>query len=465
MLIGTTLFKQYQILEQIGSGGFGNTYRAIDTAFLTKPDRAIKHLCPNNTDPESIRIAKKLFETEAKVLESLGEHPQIPRFFAHFEENSEFFLAQEYIEGHNLTQEFQSQKRWSEAETIQFLQELLEILAFVHQNNTIHRDLKPANIMRRHQDGKLVLIDFGAVKEIIRGDSEARTVAIGTPVYSPREQLEGLPGKYSDVYAVGILGIQALTGLSSAQLPEYLNNVEQIWNNLNIEVNSQLKDFLERMVRDDYKQRFPDASEALKAITPTKIESEIESKIEPLKQKESHNKTLLSLLLGTIVIAGVGFFIFKFFSQPNYQQLETYLQNQQWQEANVETDKIMLKIAGENNALDAEDLAKFPCQNLRKIDKLWQDNSNQKFGFTPQKEAYLATGNEFERYTQSTYEAFGEQVQWRTFGVWSLYGDLQFTNLAPSGHLPTPGKVSSDSNDLRIREREMLLSRFDDCGL
>jgi eukaryotic-like serine/threonine-protein kinase len=462
MLIGTTLFRQYQVLEQIGSGGFGNTYRAIDTASPTKQYRAIKHLCPKNTDPESIRIAKKLFETEAKVLEHLGEHPQIPRLFAYFEEDGEFFLAQEYIEGDNLTQEFQSQKKWSEAETIEFLQELLEILAFVHQNNTIHRDIKPANIMRRHQDGKLVLIDFGAVKEIIRGDSEARTVAIGTPVYSPLEQLRGFPDKYSDVYSVGILGIQALTGLSSAQLPEYLNNLEQIWNNLNIEVNSQLKDFLERMVRDDCKQRFPDANEALKALIPP---TEIAPDIEPPKPKESHHKILLSLLLGTISIASIGFLGFKFFSQPNYQPLETYLQNQQWQEANAETDKIILKIAGENNALDAEDLAKFPCQDLRKIDKLWQDNSNGKFGFTPQKEAYLATKNEFGRYTESTYKAFGDRVKWRTFGVWSLYGDLQFNNLAPSGHLPTPGKVSSDSNDLRDREREMLLSRFNDCGL
>jgi eukaryotic-like serine/threonine-protein kinase len=101
MVIGTTLFKQYQIVEQIGSGGFGSTYRAIDTAFPTKPYRVIKHLCPKHTDPESLRIAEKLFETEAKVLENLGEYSQIPRFFAYFEQDGEFFIVQEYIEGHN----------------------------------------------------------------------------------------------------------------------------------------------------------------------------------------------------------------------------------------------------------------------------------------------------------------------------------------------------------------------------
>jgi eukaryotic-like serine/threonine-protein kinase len=243
---------------------------------------------------------------------------------------------------------------------------------------------------------------------------------------------------------------------------ESLNNLEKMWNDLNIKVSSHLKSFLECAISYHYQERFADANEALKELIPI---TELEPQPLPQPQTISRHITPLLILLGTISIASMVIFSFKIFSQPNYQQLETYLQNKQWQEADAETDKLILKIAGENNALDAEDLAKFPCKSLQKIDELWQDNSNQKFGFTPQQEAYLATGNEFARYTESTYEAFGERVKWRTFGVWNLYGDLQFNNLAPSGHLPTPGKVSSNSNDLRIREREMLLSRFNSCGL
>jgi eukaryotic-like serine/threonine-protein kinase len=154
MLLGKVLFKQYKVIEEIGSGAFGHTYIAIDTAFPGEPRRVVKHLSPHNSEPRNLKIAKRLFETEAKVLSILGENAQIPRLYAYFEEDGEFFLVQELIEGHNLTQEFQPGKRWSEAETVKFLQELLSILSVVHQQNTIHRDLKPANIMRRQKDGK-----------------------------------------------------------------------------------------------------------------------------------------------------------------------------------------------------------------------------------------------------------------------------------------------------------------------
>lgn len=158
MLLGKVLLQQYKIIEEIGSGAFGNTYLATDTAFPGEPHRVVKHLCPQNDDPENVEIAKRLFKTEAECLAKLGENDQIPRLFSYFEEDGEFYLVQELVEGHTLTQEFQPGERWSEVKTRKFLQELLEILAFVHQQDTIHRDLKPANIMRRHKDGKLVLI-------------------------------------------------------------------------------------------------------------------------------------------------------------------------------------------------------------------------------------------------------------------------------------------------------------------
>ena len=111
MLIGKTLFKQYKIVEDIGSGAFGNTYIAIDTAFPGEPRRVVKHLCPYNEDPEALEIAKRLFKTEAKVLSHLGEHNQIPRLFSYFEEDEEFFLVQELIEGNDLVREFQSEPK------------------------------------------------------------------------------------------------------------------------------------------------------------------------------------------------------------------------------------------------------------------------------------------------------------------------------------------------------------------
>jgi eukaryotic-like serine/threonine-protein kinase len=478
MLLGKVLLKRYKVIEEIGSGAFGNTYIAIDTAFPGEPRLVVKHLSPNNSESDNLKIAKRLFETEAKVLSILGENAQIPRLFSYFEEEGEFFLVQELIEGHNLTQEFEPGNRWTEAKTVKFLQELLSILSVVHQQNTIHRDLKPANIMRRQKDGKLVLIDFGAVKEILtinqsEQTTEEPTVGIGTYAYMPQEQAMGRPGKYSDVYAVGILGIQALTGLPSSKLPRDSEHLEQMWNDLNVEVSSQLKYVLGRMVKYQYEQRFPDAAEALKALIPTEIEPSenklISSKTETAtKQSQSKRKLLLSLL-GIIGIAGVGIFGFTFVNKPNYTQLETYLQNKQWQQADTETDKLLLKIAGEKSALDAQSSQKIPCKSLQKIDQLWTENSDGRFGFTPQRKAYLATGNDFGDYVESTYEVFGNKVSWRIFGSWKRYQDFNFqginTAITPPGYLPSPGKVATDQQDLRIREREMLLSRFDACEL
>jgi serine/threonine protein kinase len=148
----------------------------------------------------------------------------------------------------------------------------LEILSFVHQQNVIHRDLKPHNLMRRRSDGKLVLIDFGAVKEVsaMQVNSQGNTsltVGIGTPGYMPDEQANGKPKLCSDVYAVGMLGIQALTGLSPSQLGSDPNTGEIIWRPLvNVQVSDGLADVLSTMVKAFFPQRYPSAVDALQAL-------------------------------------------------------------------------------------------------------------------------------------------------------------------------------------------------------
>jgi len=239
-------------------------------------------------------------------------------------------------------------------------------------------------------------------------------------------------------------------------------SLEQMWNDLNIKIDRQLKYVLGRMISCQYKQRFPDAIEALKALKPTEIKP-------PIGDQFRAKGKLFFILLGVIGLAGAGITGMTFVNKPNYTQLETYLQNKQWQQADAETNKLILKIAGKNSALDAESSQKIDCESLEKIDQVWMENSEGRFGFTPQKKVYLETGNNFDEYVESTYEAFGNQVNWRIFGAWKRYEDFNFqeidTKTTPSGYLPSPGKVAADKQDLRIREQEMLLSRFDACGL
>ena len=459
--IGTVLRHRYEIVEVIGKGGFGYTYKAIDRDFPGKPVRVVKHLCPTHRDANSLKKARMLFKEEAKCLSILGENDGIPRLYAYFEEEGEFYLVEELIEGQDLTSEFEPGKKWSEEATIALLTELLSILSIVHESNRIHRDIKPANIMRREEDGKLVLIDFGAVREAVTADSDGQTTAIGigTPPYMPAEQAMGRPGKYSDIYAVSIIGILALTGLTARDLLTNSAGLQDIWQNSNVEVSSKLKSVLERMIDFQPTRRFPDAASALEAIAP---------EIPPTVSSQFKKKALLALL-ATLGLLGIGTATQAYLARPNYTQLETYLQNQEWQLADEETDKIILAIANEQSELDTESIQKFSCKALEKIDRLWTENSNGKFGFTPQKQAYLATGNEFNNPAESMYKSFGDRVGWRTniFGgdFWNLYGDLKFNNIAPEGHLPSPGKKKSDEKQLRVNEREMLLSRFNECKL
>ena len=465
------LRQRYKIIKRVDVGGFGDTYLAIDLDYPYARKCVVKHLSPKNSAPEAIAIAKRLFKTEAECLSRLGEHDRIPWLYSYFEEEGQFYLVEEFIQGQNLASDFQSGKKWTEEETVSFLQELLEILTFVHQENIIHRDIKPANIMRRDRDRKLVLIDFGAVKEKLTVDKRGQTsVVIGTPPYIAPEQGMGQPGKYSDIYAVGILGIQALTGLASRDLPQDSDKFRQILDELQIQISPQLEYVLSKMISFQPQNRFADAAEALEALIPTNIiehpqESVPTDIIEPPTKTSNPPKKLLLALLGAIALGGAVVYALQVFNQPNYAQLETYLQNKQWQQADAESDRLILKIAKEDSALDAQSIANFPCKALGKIDRLWTDNSDGRFGFTPQKQAYLETGNQIGRYTESTYQAFGDRVGWRIFGHWSLYGDLKFSDIALAGHLPSPGKLAADKQDLRIRERGMLLSRVAQCEL
>ncbi|MDZ8091144.1 MULTISPECIES: serine/threonine-protein kinase [unclassified Nostoc] len=260
-----TLRNRFEIVKQLGSGGSGDTYLAIDLDLPGQPHCVVKHFHPKDSNPAVLPIAKKLFDREAEVLYQLGNnHEQIPRLFAHFNEDGDFYLVQEYIDGHALTQEIVPGQRLNENTVVNLLKDILEVLAFVHQHDIIHRDIKPQNLMRRYSDRKIVLIDFGSIKKI-GALGAGLTIAVGTPGYMPSEQAKGKPKLCSDIYAVGMIGIQALTGLMPEQLPEDPTTGEVIWRD-KAEVSDALANILDTMVRDRYNQRYQSATEALQAL-------------------------------------------------------------------------------------------------------------------------------------------------------------------------------------------------------
>ncbi|NEO16535.1 MULTISPECIES: tetratricopeptide repeat protein [unclassified Moorena] len=263
---------RYKIISKLGAGGFGQTFLARDLHLPGTPQCVIKQLKPQVTDPQCLEIAKRLFEREAQVLYQLGNHDQIPQLLAHFEENQEFYLAQEFIDGEPLNQEIR--QPWESNRVIALLQDILQVLVFVHEQRVIHRDIKPPNLIRRRKDNRIVMIDFGAVKQastqIIDPETgQTKTIAIGSHGYTPKEQFGGNPRFSSDIYAVGMVGIQALTGIHPKFLKENSETGEINWRDrvqVNIQVNSELADILDCMVRYDFRDRYPTAVEALAAV-------------------------------------------------------------------------------------------------------------------------------------------------------------------------------------------------------
>jgi serine/threonine-protein kinase len=280
-IIGTVLRERYYIAQELGRGGFSITYLAEDRDLPGHPRCIVKRLQPQlgtqvlGQNSQSWQSAQKRFITEAITLQRLGKHPQIPQLLAYFEENQEFYLVQEFIDGENLEQEVK-QHLLSETQAIALLQEVLKILDFVHQQNVIHRDIKPSNLIRRSSDSRIFLLDFGAVKDITLPlepqQSANPTKIIGTQGYMPPEQLEGHPNFTSDLYALGKTAIYALTGQlppdqGDSQTIELDNDQtlpqEETTINTLIQISSRLSNILNRMVCYRYQDRYQSAIEVL----------------------------------------------------------------------------------------------------------------------------------------------------------------------------------------------------------
>lgn len=275
-MIGQLLDGRYKIIKSLAAGGFGQTFIAEDIKQFNKIC-VVKQLKPTFSDPAALKVARRLFEAEAQLLNRLGNHDQIPHLLAYFESNQEFFLVQDFVEGNSLEQEIVVGKKMSEAQAIALLSSILEPLAFIHEQKVIHRDIKPANLIRRQQDGEVVLIDFGAVKEIAaaqinaQGQTQIGTI-IGTPGYMSSEQGRGKPKLSSDLYATGMIIVQALTGKippmgynTVDELYEDPNTAEIVWRQ-DVAVSSQLAQILDKMICYDFRQRYRSATEVKQAL-------------------------------------------------------------------------------------------------------------------------------------------------------------------------------------------------------
>ncbi|MDX2216020.1 MAG: tetratricopeptide repeat protein [Oculatellaceae cyanobacterium bins.114] len=306
------------MIKPLDDGDAIQTYLAKDKHLPSQNQFVVKQLTPASLDIDTLGKIRTLFNNRFKELEKLNGHGQIPTLLASFEENQEFYTIQEFVEGHNLDEEITPETVWSETKVLALLIEILDILEFVHRQKLSHLNLQPANIRRRQQDGKLVLIDFGTLKEIhaLATDAAvftqfpegaiASSTLVGTG-YSPPEVPLDPSTKASvvtrptrsdtshDIYAVGMIGIQALTGLRPNDLPIDVRTGELIWRfaipgKPMVQVSSGLERILSKMVRHG-------SSDLTEGATPDRYEavSDILRDLRSLKEKPQASPRLSGL--------------------------------------------------------------------------------------------------------------------------------------------------------------------------
>ncbi|MBW4473154.1 MAG: protein kinase [Stenomitos rutilans HA7619-LM2] len=265
---------RYQVIQVLATGRWGHTYLAQDTRRPSQPECVIQHVLPVDHDSAYQAALRQVFVREAATLERLGGHEHLPALLACFEDEQGFHLVQEFVSGTALSVELGSQP-WQEDRVVQLLLECLEVLAVVHGDCCRHGDVRPDNVIRRSQDGALILTNFGTVRDshlslmTLQGQA-APSMVPNLEGYQPPEQVQGLPCLASDIYAVGLIGIQALTGISPVQLSRDPVTGEITWQPFGQTAGSTLRHglvaVLSRMVRADHTQRYPSAKEALQAL-------------------------------------------------------------------------------------------------------------------------------------------------------------------------------------------------------
>ncbi|MBD2043713.1 serine/threonine-protein kinase [Microcoleus sp. FACHB-672] len=451
------LKERYRPIQQIGQGGFGRTFLAVDEDIPSQPRCVVKQLYFQQGSNSNFQKATQLFHQEAVRLEHLGTHPQIPSLLAHFEQNKWLYLAQELIEGETLSQQLKQQGVFNEKVIFQLLQDLLPVLQYIHEQQVIHRDIKPANIMRRRSDGKFMVIDFGIAK-LFAGTNLSQTgTIIGSLEYMAPEQTRGKTLPASDLYSLGATCIHLLTGIAPSNLydmtrdrwawRDYLPTGTDFGGMTSPASRIRLGKVLDKLLQNALNQRYLSADEVLQALNePVKppapervnlcsvkrasasIKSPQPAAVQPLLPQP--NNSFLNKLFRRVSHRSQGNDLLTSAMGVDYRKLRDLLAAHKWQEADQETKTVLFQAAGKRGGyIDTRHIEQLPCQDLQTIDRLWVKYSAGRFGFSVQKKIYDSVAGD--------YAIFCERIGWPAHNPAIPNNSLKFKSSAPAGHLPS----------------------------
>lgn len=213
------LKQRYRLQKKVGSGGYGDVYKALDNQF----DRlvAIKEMSQNGLSPQEIVEASEAFKREAFLLAALT-HPGLPSIYDYFTENDRWYLVMSFIEGETLEDYLgRSKNNCLLVDKVLYIgTQLASVLSYLHLRKPpiIFRDLKPSNVMRTY-DGQIYLVDFGIARHFKPGQAKD-TTALGSPGYAAPEQYgRSQTTPQTDVYSLGVMLHQMISGFDPAEKP------------------------------------------------------------------------------------------------------------------------------------------------------------------------------------------------------------------------------------------------------
>ncbi|MBD2363286.1 serine/threonine protein kinase [Anabaena minutissima FACHB-250] len=318
------LRNRYRIVNLLSDeGGFGRTYLAEDVDKLNE-QCVVKQLAPRVQGTWALKKAVELFKEEAIRLQQLGENSQIPQLFAYFEQDNNLYLVQEFIDGQNLSQELNQRLTYQENEIKELLLDLLPVLKFIHQQGVIHRDIKPQNIIRRKKDGRLVLIDFGASKQLSVTVQAQKGTTIGSQGYTPIEQMQGGEAyPTSDLYSLGATSFHLLSGISPSQL--WIQNgygwVASWREYVQHPVSKKFAQLLDHLLAVDFHERYQSADAVIADLTPQRsplsvsvpptLISQTQSTILQLIDKQTKKHWLVASVLLLAIGGGIASWQFR----------------------------------------------------------------------------------------------------------------------------------------------------------
>jgi serine/threonine protein kinase len=466
-----SLIQRYRSVKPLAQGGFGKTFLAIDDQLPSHPYCVVKQLFFQEQGEQINQKIVQLFQQEAERLEELGHHPQIPTFLARFEQEGQLYLVQEYIEGVSLSEEVWQGGKEPEAKIWELLTDLLPVLQYVHDRHIIHRDLKPDNIMRRHEDHKLMLIDFGVSRVFTETAMIGGATIVGTPEFMAPETTRGKVLPASDLYSLGVTCLRLLTQQSTTDLFDVM---EEKWSwrkaiPRGVYVTHRLGKILDKLIDPSLRDRYQSAQEVLLEVEPNLRQNEYQiyttfpSPKVPTPQAKlvqlRHEPTALS---SNQISDPQNQGISPLESDQskanliNLERLTKFLTCQDWQKADEETAELLCQLAQKQigRYLFNSDIAKLPCEGLILIDQLWVKLSNGHFGFSVQKQIYQEV--------KEDYTLFCDRIGWVAYRPHSETVGLSFSLKAPKGHLPSRRWVGGYA---WWRHAQILVQKLIECGI